>query len=455
MNRNKPLTLLLCLSFFAVSGAGTITGRVINSSSTGLAGAKVWLKNSPTTIDSTGSDGKFSLPAGAAAIRSLHIPNRGLSTFTMQHNRLDFQLSSPREITIELFNANGRKCATVFRGLGGQGHFSIPLYDDKSPLGTGSYLLRCLSDELSFIARLAIVGGKIYSNPAAIVSTEEGFGTSAIAAAADSLIVLRMGYAIKKMSLGSLSTQDVGDVTLTPRTYKLQTAVTVKPGRGIEVIVPSDYNDLYSLPVLYLLHGGGEDSATWRVKDHLIDTLNKFSDRFNVQPMIIVTPTAKSSANYGNYGKGADSFYTDLTVTIKNYVESHFKADTARFSRAISGLSMGAMQTWNLTLFYPTLWGYSFPMSGGLYKSSGFSPAKLKADIRSKVIDTATINQLKIVKAFSNPSDAAYGDTDTTCRLMDTMGIRHAYDGTTKTTGGHTPVFWNEVFRKYAPTIFK
>jgi S-formylglutathione hydrolase FrmB len=94
-------------------------------------------------------------------------------------------------------------------------------------------------------------------------------------------------------------------------------------------------------------------------------------------------------------------------------------------------------------------------MSAGLFKSSGFSASKLKSDVASGLIDTASINQLKLFNIYSNPTDIAYGDTDTTAQLMDALKITHTTDWTTKTSGGHSWPFWNEVFRKYASSLFK
>ena len=144
-----------------------------------------------------------------------------------------------------------------------------------------------------------------------------------------------------------------------------------------------------------------------------------------------------------------------MTVDIKDYVEEHLKVDTARFSRAISGLSMGSMQTFNLTLFYPQLWGYSLPMSAGLMRSSGFSESKLKSDIADGDIDTAAINRLKIFKVFTNPTDIAYDDTKSTCELMEELDVEFTADYTTDTSGGHSWAFWMEVFEKYASSLFK
>jgi enterochelin esterase-like enzyme len=451
----RAIFIFMSMGVATANGAGAITGRVVNSSSAALAYAKVWLKNNPAVMDSTGADGAFSLALSSSATNPVRIQNGGARALGLRNNRIVFPLNAPQEILVDLFTTRGERFATVFKGMKGKGNNSVAIDPNALRLASGAYVLRLTGSELAFETGLVIAGGTVLSDSRMTAGSRDCHARTGFAAAADSLIVLRMGYEIKKMALASVAAQNVGDISLKPRTYKKETTVTVKTGRNIEVILPSDYNDLYSLPVLYLLHGGGTDETTWRVYGHLIDTLNKFADRENMQAMIIITPNAGGSTGYGYYGKTADPFYTDLTVDIKNYVESHYKIDTARFSRAISGLSMGSMQTLNLTLFYPKLWGYSFPMSAGLLKNGGFSVAKFRSDVQNKVIDTAAVNQLKIFKVFSNPTDIAYGDTDTTCMLMRELGIKHLTDFTTKTSGGHTFPFWNEVVRKYAPTLFK
>jgi enterochelin esterase-like enzyme len=453
MKLQKPIIILVALCSMIVYGTDAIKGRVVNSSSTALAGAKVWLKANPAIFDSTAADGKFSLSLSSSAVAPMHIPNRDARSFCLHNDRLEFSLPTPQYIAVTLFDAGGNKAVTITKGMKDQGNHSIALRQATCSLAPGAYLLRFVSNEIAFETRFVITGGRVFTN-FRTSTVRKGYNAKA-QLPADSLVVLRMGYEIKKMALANVAARDVGDVSLKPRMYKKETTVTVKTGRNIEVILPSDYNELYSLPVLYLLHGGGTDETAWRVYGYLIDTLNKFADKENMQAMIIITPNAGGSTAYGYYGKTADPFYTDLTVDIKKYVESHYKVDTSRCSRAISGLSMGSMQTWNLTLFYPTLWGYSFPMSAGLLKNGGFTVAKLKADVSSGLIDVAAVNQLKIFKVFSNPTDIAFGDTDTTCMLAKDLGIKLITDFTTKTSGGHTFPFWNEVVKKYAPTLFK
>ncbi len=121
-----------------------------------------------------------------------------------------------------------------------------------------------------------------------------------------------------------------------------------------------------------------------------------------MQVMIIVTPDADGNNGYGNYGKGADPFYTDLTVDIRKYVESHYKADVA-----------------------------------------------------SGAIDTSRVHQLKAYKLHSNETDIAWTDTRDFDKYLGTLKIRHTYDFTSYSEGGHTFSYCNAVFQNYSDEIFK
>ena len=459
MIQKKVLMVLCVLGVLTASIADTISGRiVINGTTTPLAYTKVWLKNAPAISDSTGADGRFYLITPASAVLPYHITGTGVRFFGVQNNRLEYSLAVPQKITCALLDIQGNKAAVVFEGMGVQGKNSVALGRFASSLASGVYVLKLTGSDIAGQVLLAIAGGRMFADrPSGAVQTQTGGAVTAKLAVTDSLIVLRMGYEIKKRLLSNVTTVNVGDIGLAARTYRRDTTVTVKAGRTIEVIVPSDHRELYAIPVLYLLHGGGEDHTAWRVKGLLIDTLNRFLKKDSMAAMIIVTPDAASSTNYGNYGKTGDAFYTDLTVDIRNYVESHYKVDTSRFARAISGFSMGAMQTHNLTLFYPKLFGYAFSICGGLYTCSGFSEARMRADIADGTIDTSAVNSMRRYRLYSNPTDIAYtnGDTPNFEKFLGTVGIRHTYDFTSYSIGGHTYSYCNVVFQKYAVMLFK
>ncbi len=451
--RQLPLLTIL-FGLISIHGAESITGRVINSSNTALDSAKVWLASDPTFYVYTDTDGKFSLPIPTTGNEFHHTSKENARLFNFQNNQFEFFLNVPQQISVELLNVQGVKVATVFRGMGVQGINSFALKPYALHLSSGFYILKYSGTQEEFKTQL-ILADDVLPAHFRTMNAARGFKKVAVSDAEDSLIVLRMGYEIKKTPLANVTSQDVDDISLSLRSYRVEATVNVKPGRTIEVILPSDYDDLYALPVLYLLHGGGEDHATWRIKANLIDNLNNFSGKESMQAMIIVTPDAASQTGYGDYGKTGDAFYTDLTEDIRESVESQYKVNTDRTARAISGFSMGAMQTHNLTLFYPDLFGYALPICGGLYRCAGFSESKMRADIASGTIDTAAVNSMKIYRLHSNPTDIAWGDTQDFEKFLGTVGIKHTYDFTSYSIGGHTYEYNMGVFQKYVLTLFK
>lgn len=453
MNVHKNIVLFLLCTVFVTYGAETITGSVVNGSSTGLASAKVWLKSNPSVVDSTDAEGKFALPIVTTAIGSKRQASVGTS-FLVAHNRLLFSLTAPQRVDAKIFRVSGEKVATLFTGVLAAGEHAYAI-DKLMRAASGTYVLALTSSEHTAEFLMLCNNGvfSLHQQLSKVGQVDKAPATQA--AAFDTLIVLRMGYAIKKVALSDISAQDMGTLSLSPRTYSVAATTAVNAGRTIEVILPSDYDQLYSLPVLYLLHGGGEDHTAWRIKGQLITIMNSFDNKDKMQPMIIVTPDASSTTGYGDYGKKSDAFYTDLTVGIRAYVESHYKADTSRVSRAISGFSMGAMQTHNFTLFYPDLFGYAYPICGGLYKSAGFSEATMKADIASGAIDSAAVHTMKAYKLHSNETDIAWTDTRDFEKYLGSCGIKHTFDFTSYSIGGHTFSYCNAVFQQYAVEIFK
>jgi hypothetical protein len=144
--------------------------------------------------------------------------------------------------------------------------------------GSGSYVLSLKSEELAFDTKWLFLMEKYFSIPRIHAHYIKLKKTTA-AVQNDSLYHMRMGYAIKKVPLTDIKSNDAGDNSLELRSYIKKETHTVKTGRNIEILVPSDYDDLYKLPVLYLLHGGGDSETAWRTKGYIIDTLNSFKDR--------------------------------------------------------------------------------------------------------------------------------------------------------------------------------
>ena len=135
--------------------------------------------------------------------------------------------------------------------------------------------------------------------------------------------------------------------------------------RTYAVYLPNDYDSSEkSYPVLYLLHGLGDDQTAWiklgdvqRITDESIDSGISSS-------MIIVMPDAGTGiVGYINQ-PNRDWFYEDFFFEeLIPHVESKFRIKKGKKYRAISGLSMGGGGTLVYALHRPDLFSSAAPLS--------------------------------------------------------------------------------------------
>ena len=137
-------------------------------------------------------------------------------------------------------------------------------------------------------------------------------------------------------------------------------------------------------PVLYLQHGGGEDETGWIKQGHANFILDNLIASKTSKPMIIVM--AFGYAHHAGYvepvvtGNGFSpermksmqemfgAFEDDLTQALIPYVDASFRTVADRDHRAMAGLSMGGMQTFQITFNHLDTFSYigGFSGSGGL-----------------------------------------------------------------------------------------
>ncbi|MFA9391585.1 MAG: alpha/beta hydrolase [Prolixibacteraceae bacterium] len=122
-----------------------------------------------------------------------------------------------------------------------------------------------------------------------------------------------------------------------------------------------------SYPVLYLLHGGGDDQTGWIQFGEVLRITDKAIQEGKATPMIIVMPNANTGKRgYLNDVKGnwryEDFFFEELMP----YVEKKFRIKSEKRYRAISGMSMGGQGTYVYALHRPDLFSSACPISGGM-----------------------------------------------------------------------------------------
>jgi enterochelin esterase-like enzyme len=141
----------------------------------------------------------------------------------------------------------------------------------------------------------------------------------------------------------------------------------LKSDRKFAIYLPPDYaNSERSYPVLYLLHGGGDDQTGWVQFGEVLHITDKAIAEGKATPMIIVMPDANTGTRgYSNNATGTwlyeDFFFQELMP----YVEKKYRVKTEKRYRAIAGLSMGGDGTFTYALHHPELFSSACPLSAG------------------------------------------------------------------------------------------
>ena len=135
--------------------------------------------------------------------------------------------------------------------------------------------------------------------------------------------------------------------------------------RKYAVYLPPDYESSQrSYPVLYLLHGSGDDQTGWVQFGEVLHIANEAINEGKATPMIIVMPDANTGKRgYVNDVKGEwlyeDFFFQELMP----YVEKAYRIKGEKRYRAVAGLSMGGEGTFIYALHHPELFSSACPLS--------------------------------------------------------------------------------------------
>lgn len=139
----------------------------------------------------------------------------------------------------------------------------------------------------------------------------------------------------------------------------------LKMDRKYAIYLPADYETSgRSYPVLYLLHGAGDDQTGWVQFGEVKAIADKAIAEGKCTSMIIVMPDGNTGQRgYFNSPKGdwnyEDFFFQEFMPTI----EKTYRIRAEKRYRAISGLSMGGGGTFMYALHHPELFSSACPLS--------------------------------------------------------------------------------------------
>jgi enterochelin esterase-like enzyme len=139
----------------------------------------------------------------------------------------------------------------------------------------------------------------------------------------------------------------------------------LKMDRKYAVYLPPDYElSERSYPVLYLLHGGGDDQTGWVQFGEVLLIADKAIKEGLATPMVIVMPDANTGRRgYFNDPKGDWNYEDFFFQELMPHVEQTYRIKGEKRYRAVAGLSMGGGGSFMYALHHPELFSSACPLS--------------------------------------------------------------------------------------------
>ncbi len=257
-------------------------------------------------------------------------------------------------------------------------------------------------------------------------------------------------------------------------------------------------------PVLYLMHGWGENEQGWHTQGKVDVIMDNLIAEQKTKPFIIVmdnlnavkpgesaalygargsltqavpqppappraagapatppaagTPpaaagargAAPAGARAGGMGPLSSSVFTEMMLTdLIPMVETTFRVAPGRENRAMAGLSMGGMQTFTTGLTNLDKFAYIGGFSGSSGGRGGFDPKTSNGGVFA---DAAAFNkQMKVL--FLGIGSVEGPGTKTFSDQLTQAGIKNVYFESAGTA--HEWLTWRRCFRDFAPRLFR
>ncbi len=237
----------------------------------------------------------------------------------------------------------------------------------------------------------------------------------------------------------------------------------LKMDRKYAVYLPPDYETSQrSYPVLYLLHGAGDDQTGWVQFGEVLTIADEAIKSGNATAMVIVMPDANTGKRgYVNDVKGEWRYEDFFFQEFMPYVESTYRIKGEKRYRAVAGLSMGGEGTFIYALHHPELFSAACPLSAATGPASiedlknyrlwqgveGVSDADKEAYFKKysvlSLINNMPDDQKKAVRWYIDcgDDDFLYEGNSLVHIAMRKKEIPHEYR---TRDGSHSWVYWRE-----------
>jgi enterochelin esterase family protein len=231
---------------------------------------------------------------------------------------------------------------------------------------------------------------------------------------------------------------------------------TLKKFRRMHVYLPPGYeagNDKY--PVFYLLHGAFDCDNSWSTVGRAGFILDNLIAANKAKPMIVVMPAGHTGPF--NFGAGfGNEFERDFVEDIMPLVEKRYRTLNDRAHRAIAGLSMGGMQTLNISIEHLDQFAYIGVYSSGVFGIAGGFGANQSPTWEEKnkaALDNPDLKKdLKLFWFATGKNDFLLQTSQASVAALKKHGFNVVYK---ETEGAHTWTNWREYLNEFAPQLFQ
>jgi enterochelin esterase-like enzyme len=225
--------------------------------------------------------------------------------------------------------------------------------------------------------------------------------------------------------------------------------------RQFYVYTPPDYeaSATAKYPVLYLLHGGGEDETGWAKQGKVDLILDNLIAAKKAKPMLVVMMDGNMGGPGGIAGFNEGSlqrFENELKQTVMPVVESSYRVAEGANNRALAGLSMGGLQTLYAGLRNTNLFQHLGVFSSGFFANNPTLSDPQYAFMKANA-STINTNLKQLWLSMGGQADIAYANNKVMRAKMDELGIKYVYS---EYPGGHTWPVWRHDLYLFAQGLF-
>jgi enterochelin esterase family protein len=222
--------------------------------------------------------------------------------------------------------------------------------------------------------------------------------------------------------------------------------------REMFVYTPPGYEKgTTSYPVLYLIHGGGDTAVSWSTVGRAGDILDNLIAEKKARPMIVVMPSGwtPSGGQVMTSDATKDPFNDEMIKDILPHIQANYRTLANPENRALSGLSMGGIQTLNVGLHNLGTFRYLAVMSSGWTTEADRDAFYAREAAKIPTYD----KQLKLFWWGWGETDIARANGLAVIEKLKSMGVKNME--TMETPGGHEWTNWRLYLHEVAPKLFR